>query len=278
MAVRILHKCAALSGFCRLAGLLLTAHVSFAAPASELYDETAALQHSQAAVGRQVSDFVLAGSDGQPITLGQFRGRPLVLSLIYTSCYHVCPMLTQHLDKVVDIGRQALGPQSFNVLAIGFDTAVDTPPRMRAYARERGLDNNGWFWASADEETMAALISELGFAYFPTPKGYDHLTQTTILDDAGRVYRQVYGGDFEPPLLIEPLKALILGSHEETGSLSTWLESIKLFCTIYDPASGRYRFDYSIFVSLLVGSLSLGGVAVFIFRAWRESKPSGPAW
>ena len=34
-----------------------------------------------------------------------FNGKPLVLSLLYTSCYHICPMTTRHLSKVVEKAR-----------------------------------------------------------------------------------------------------------------------------------------------------------------------------
>ena len=50
---------------------------------------------------------------------------------------------------------------------------------------------------------------------------------------------------------------------------------MKLLCTVYDPAVGRYRFDYSIFVAAGVGLLCLGAVGVFLVRAWRESERYG---
>jgi hypothetical protein len=41
---------------------------------------------------------------------------------------------------------------------------------------------------------------------------------------------------------------------------------------VYDPRSGRYRFDYSLVVSFVVGLLCLGGIAVFILRSWRTQR------
>jgi hypothetical protein len=45
---------------------------------------------------------------------------------------------------------------------------------------------------------------------------------------------------------------------------------VRLFCTIYDPASGRYRFDYALVVEVVAGILALGMVAVAIGRASRD--------
>ena len=129
-----------------------------------------------------------------------------------------------------------------------------------------------WTFLSADARTIEALTRDLGFSYFRSPKGFDHTAQTTVLDAQGKVYRQVYGENYAAPALVEPLKELTFGLRARESGLGGWVEGLRLFCTVYDPASGRYRFDYSIFVSLLVGTVSLGAVAVFIVRAWRQGR------
>lgn len=241
---------------------------------SEL-DRAAALKTSQAAVGEIVGDYDFVDGDRRPVRLAELRGRPVVISLIYTSCSHTCPVLTQHLAGAVKIARDALGEDSFSVVSIGFDTAVDSPERMRLYARERGIDTTQWRFLSADAMTIDALSKDLGFIFRRSPKGFDHLAQTTVLDAEGRVYRQVYGEDFDPPSLVEPLKELALGLTSHLPPVSGWIDRVRLFCTLYDPASGRYRFDYSIFVGIAVGIICLGAIAVFVVRAWRQPRPPG---
>jgi protein SCO1/2 len=57
-----------------------------------------------------------------------------------------------------------------------------------------------------------------------------------------------------------------------------WINNIRLFCTIYDPHSGRYEFDYSIFIGLILGIIILGSIAIFIVREWRKNnKNNGSA-
>lgn len=263
-----------------LAAVLVCDAQVLAAPSEETdrpaYDEKAALALSQAALGRSIPDYRFVDTRSQVIDLAGFRGRPLVVSLIYTSCYHICPMLTQHIAGVVEVAHDALGEDSFSVLTVGFDAANDTTDRMRIYAAERGIQLPGWHFASADAATIEALTQDLGFSFYASPKGFDHIAQTTVLDRDGRVYRQVYGQKFDTPALVEPLKQLVFGRHADSGGISGWLDGVKLFCTVYDPRTGRYIFDYSIFVSIFVGLMCLGAVAVFIIKAWRESRPSGP--
>ena len=224
-----------------------------------------------AAIGRQVGDYMFLDRDALPFRLADLQGRPVVVSMIYTSCHHVCPMITEHLARAVDIGREALGEESFAVVTVGFDTAADDPVRMRQYAEVRRIDAPNWYFLSGDESTVAALADDLGFIFFASPKGFDHLAQTTVLNGDGVVYRQVYGQRFKTPALIEPLKELVFETPVDASPLDTWLDKVLLFCTVYDPSSGRYKFDYSIFVAAFVGILCLGAVGTFIVRSWKDA-------
>ena len=241
------------------------------------YDVKEALARSQAAMGQPVGDYEFLTGDGQRITLESLRGKPVLISLVYTSCYHICPTVTTNLARVVRIARDALGEDSFSVLTIGFDTPVDTPDRMRLFAKQRGLELNDWYFVSTTAGDMDRLSNEVGFSYFSTPKGFDHMIQATVLDAEGKVYRQIYGMAPEPPALVEPLKELLYGKQVAASPIESLMNNIKLFCTVYDPTTGRYHFDYSLFVALAIGLLTLGGTAWFIVHAWRKSPKPGPA-
>jgi len=252
------------------AGLALTALMLAGSAGASRMDDGEALRISQAAIGRTLGGYTFTAADGPAFTLEQLRGRPVVLSFIYTSCYQVCSGLTLHLRETVKVAREALGPESFAVVTIGFDVLNDTPERMRLYARERGATQPGWTFASADAATIERLARDAGFTYFASPKGFDHITQTTIIDAGGRVVLQVYGDDFAPPLVVEPLKKLVWGRNLDRSTFEGLVNTVRLFCTIYDPTSGRYRFDYSLIVNILAGGLALGIAAAGILAALRN--------
>ena len=229
------------------------------------FDYDRALAISQAALGNQVENHQFTGSDGEPVAFSQFRGKPLVLSMVYTSCYQVCPMTTRQLAKVVKKARKALGDDSFAVAVIGFDTPVDTPEAMRHFATMQGISENGWQLLTIDQASVEAFAKEIGFQFFPSSNGFDHIIQATILDAEGRVYRQVYGQVIETPLMVDPLIELVLGRAPPEQSLLENLGSrIKLFCTTYDPVRDGYYFDYSLFLGLFIGGtiILFGGVVV----------------
>jgi protein SCO1/2 len=239
------------------------------------YNEKTALALSQAAIGQTIGDYDFLDGNGKRVTLESMRGKPVLISLIYTSCYHICPTLTSNLAKNVRIAREALGDDSFSVLTVGFDTANDTPDRMRLFAKQRNIDINNWYFVSASAATINDLAHDAGFSYFSTAKGFDHMIQATLVDAEGKVYRQVYGMDPEPPTLVEPLKEILYDKQVAASPVEGWINNIKLFCTVYDPATGRYHFDYSLFIGIGIGLLTLGGIAWFIIVAWRDSPSTG---
>ncbi len=242
-----------------------------ASAAAPVLDQAEALRISQAALGNRLDDHAFRDTRNQPVQLSDLRGKPLILSLVYTGCTSVCPLVLQNLYAAVESAQEALGVDSFTVATIGFDTRHDTPERMRAFASTQGVDLPNWQFLSADAATIERLASQVGFVMFPSAQGFDHMAQTTIIDEGGVIYRQVYGGDFATPAIVEPLKALVFGRRTSWTSVDGLINRVRLFCTLYDPRSGRYRFDYSVVIGTLIGLLCLTTVAVLVIREWRRT-------
>jgi len=230
----------------------------------------AALQLSQAALGRLVGDYTLLDAEGRPVRLSSYRGKPLLINFIYTGCFQVCPVTTRMLKRGVEAAQRTLGPDSFHVASIGFNLPFDSPDAMRAFARQQGVMVPGWDFLTPDTATLEVLAGDLGFSYAPSPRGFDHIIQITVLDAGGRVYRQIYGDDFALPQLVEPLKELITGAPRQ--NVASVLDRVRLLCTVYDPASGTYRFRYSLLFELAGGLIGLSATAWFFLRELRHSR------
>lgn len=246
------------------------------APASgepSAFDAEAAIAYSQAAIGRQLGGYAFLDRQGERVALSDYRGRPLVINMVFTACAETCPVIVQTLYRAVSVAEDALGQDRFSVITVGFDSRHDTPAQLRAYAREQGVDLANWEFLSGDHETIDKLAADLGFIYFPSPRGFDHLAQTTVIDAEGKVFRQVYGSNFDPPALVEPLKDLMLKRGGDLPVLDGLVDRVRLFCTFYDPSSQRYAFDYSIFIALAIGSASLAALGFIVVRAWLRAPP-----
>ena len=242
------------------------------ASSAHAFDEKLALRESQAAIGRQIADYRFTDSSGKAVRLADLRGKPLVVNFIYTGCFQVCPATTQFLAAAVKQAERTLGPATFRVATIGFNLPVDDPDSMRAFARKYGIASPNWLFLTPEAESLAALTADLGFRYEPTPAGFDHLLQVSILDRDGRVYRQVYGDAFDAPLFVGPLVELARNAPVEQPTLEAAWEKLKLLCTVYDPAAGRYRVNYVVVIEILVGaSVLLFGIG-FVLWEWRRRR------
>lgn len=233
-------------------------------------DPRAVFERSEAAVGRTVGGYVLTDSTGAPLALSAYRGKPLVLSLVYTSCSSVCPATTQHLINAVAEARRVFGSGEFAVLTVGFDARNDTPAHLAQFAAVQGVKLDNWRLASGDAGTISALLRDLGFSYAAVAGGFDHITQTTILDRTGAIYRHVYGEDFPIQVVIEPLKDVIYGTAT-SFSLRGIFDRIKFICTTYDPGAGRYRIDYGLMFGSVIAAISLLVMGAFLLREWRRA-------
>lgn len=234
-------------------------------------DPGKAIELSEQAIGRTLGDYQLTDSMGAQVALRGYRGKPLIISLVYTACSSVCPPTTQHLISAVGEAGRIFGLDGFNVLTVGFDARNDTPSRMAHFGSTQGIKFENWKLASADMATIGPLLRDLGFSYLTIAGGFDHVTQTTILDRDLKIYRHVYGDDFPLQMFIEPLKDVIY-DRSSPYSIGSIVNRLKFICTVYDAGAGRYRIDYGLAFGGVIGALSLLIFAGLIYREWLRTR------
>lgn len=252
---------------------LLCSVASAQAPAPAPAGWTEALRRSQAVIGQPLGEAAalpLADALNRPVTLAGFRGKPLVVSFVYTGCFQACPLATHSLKKAVEEARRTLGADGFRVLTIGFNQPFDTPEAMGAFARQARIADPSWTFASPRAQDVPALARAFGFSYVATPKGFDHITQATLVDAQGVVAAQVYGDDFDLRMFVGPLKSLLEGQAVQRLTLDDLWTKVRLYCTVYDPVTGRYRVNYSLFFELFCGATVLLALGWTMARQWRR--------
>lgn len=236
-----------------------------------VFDEKAILRISQAAIGNQVGDYSFIDRSGRKVRLADYRGKPLVISMIFTHCPFICATTTRSLSTL-KASQAAFGEDSFGVLTVGFDTENDTPEAMDDFAKRMGIDLTNWEFVSSDSETIKKLSKDLGFTFYPTDEGgFDHITQTTFVDGQGKVYRQIYGEEFDNKTLIEPLREMIYNIKTAEPGLAGFSNKVKLFCTVYDSKEGKYKVSYNYFYGIGLGFLISFLVIWWIALEYRRS-------
>ncbi len=246
-------------------------------PTSPL-NEQEALRASQAVIGTAVADHALLDSDGRPLRLSSYRGKPLLVSFIYTGCFQVCPTQTRALAEAVKGLDVVFGAHQFNVVSIGFNQPFDSPTAMRAFAAQQRIDQPNWAFLSPPPATVERITRDFGFTYQATPAGFDHLLGVTVVDAQGRIHSQVYGDRLTAAQLGEPLRQLLSAAPlARQVSLGALIERVRILCTVYDPEIGAYRYDYKLILEIAGGLTFFASVGVHLLldrlRRRREPRP-----
>jgi len=141
----------------------------------------------------------LTDQQGRSIALADGRGHPVLVSMFYTSCEFVCPMLVEALaDTEAKLTPQERG--RLTVLLVTFDPARDTVAVLKKTAEQRQLDPAHWTLARTDAASVRKLAAALGVQYRALPNGdYNHTTSLILLDAEGRIAgRSSQLGNAEP--------------------------------------------------------------------------------
>lgn len=154
-------------------------------------------------------DFQLVDQHGQTRTLGDFRGKVLVVFFGYTQCPDVCPTTLAELAQV----KQSLGPDGEQVqgIFITVDPERDTPDLLKAYLANF---DPSFVALRGTAEQIQAAAKEFKVFYQKVPgktEGsytMDHTAASYLFDRQGRVrVFSRYGSGAQA--LAEDLKLLI---------------------------------------------------------------------
>lgn len=158
-------------------------------------------------------DTALVDQDGKGSRLGDHRGRPLLITMFYTSCQIVCPLTIATLQKT----ERAVTPEQrarFDVLMVSFDPDRDNPPALRKTADQHKLDLSRWTLARTDATSVRKLAAALDIQYRMLADGdISHATALVLLDSDGRMIARTSRIGETDPDFVTALKQVLASSH-----------------------------------------------------------------
>jgi len=129
---------------------------------------------------------------GRSFTLGELRGRPVMLTLFFSSCGYACPLLLGDLQRI----RAALPAEvraTTRLVLVSFDVRRDTPEALAAFRKQRNLDD-GFILLHAEAAGVSELAALLGVKYKEEADGnFAHSNVITVLNPAGEIVHQRLG-------------------------------------------------------------------------------------
>ncbi len=110
-------------------------------------------------VGDAVPDYAFTNELGQPISLGQFKGKALVVTFIFTRCPvpNFCRRMSANFVEASEKLKAMKTPRNWHLLSISFDPEFDTPATLKQYAERYNYDPETWSFATSEMIDMDAI-------------------------------------------------------------------------------------------------------------------------
>jgi protein SCO1/2 len=168
----------------------------------------------------------LVGQDGRPLSLGDFKGKAVALTFIFTRCPlpEFCPrMNAQFADMEALLAKEPALYGKTQLLSVSFDPAHDTPEILKEY-RERflkgvkGVAPAHWRFATGTPDHIREFATFFGLTYLKSGDQFVHSLATAVIAPDGRVYSIRRGNDWEPPEVIDDLRAAAAGEKAKAAS------------------------------------------------------------
>ena len=190
--------------------------ISFTKQTAAATDSTTSFHLPQP--GDEVPDFSFMNQDGKRIHLKQFRGKPLLLTFIYTRCPlpDFCLLMSNNFSEILKQLHE--DPKSFDraqLLSISIDPEHDKPDVLREYGKRYVGDVDPafqhWQFATGSPEQIQKAADYFGLSYNPTSGQIVHSLSTVLIGADGKVVKVYLGNDWKPPDVLAAYKAAIHG-------------------------------------------------------------------
>lgn len=153
----------------------------------------------------------LTDQHGKPFDLDRLRGKVVVVSFVYTTCYGTCPATTQALVRVRKaLEKEGLWGDRVEFVSISLDPEKDTPAVLAEYARLQGASSRNWHFVTGTPEEVREVLGAWDMWARRTGDGaLDHPSRVFLVDPRGRE-REIYSLEFlRPPAVLDDVKAVL---------------------------------------------------------------------
>jgi sulfatase modifying factor 1 len=148
---------------------------------------------------RTQDDLLLAFKD--------LQGRPTLITMGFTSCKFACPRILDDMKRIE--GALGADADKLRFVFLSFDTATDTPAKMRQSFAEHQLNPRHWTLAVSSAETIRQTAVALSFKFESVEGFFAHSNLIALIDASGRMVHRIetLGAQTEPA--VEAVRQLL---------------------------------------------------------------------
>ncbi len=168
--------------------------------------------------GDEVPDFALLNQSNEKIHLGQFRGKALLLTFIYTRCplADFCPRMSKNFAKIDKtlVGEPNLLDKT-HLLSVSFDPEYDTPAVLRSYggAYTEKYTNEKfehWDFAAPAKSDLTEMEKFFDIGAIPeTNSSITHSLSTVLIGPDGKVANWYPGNEWNPEEVLSDIRKVL---------------------------------------------------------------------
>jgi protein SCO1/2 len=150
--------------------------------------------------GARAPDFALRDQDGRVVRMSAFRGKPVIVTFLYSNCTGSCPAQAQQIKGALD----DLG-HDLPAVAVSVDPSYDTPRRARHFLAVQGMSRRIHYVLGSERQLEPVWK---GFAIAPQRPGHEHQSWLTLVDRRGMQRVGYPGAEVTPERLAHDLRVL----------------------------------------------------------------------
>jgi protein SCO1/2 len=163
-----------------------------------------------------IADFSLINQNGDTITQEDYRDKIYVADFFFTTCPTICPIMT---DNMGYLQERLLDDPDVLLLSHSVTPVIDSVPRLKQYALEKGVVDAKWNLVTGDKKQIYELARKSYLAVKTDGDGgpFDMIhTENFILVDKQRRIRGTYDGTQKEDMerLLQDLEILKKSNQE----------------------------------------------------------------
>jgi protein SCO1 len=247
---------------------LLCAHPAYGHETLETGDAGTGAIGIEEKIGQLIPpDLVFRDEKGMDIRLGDLRGKPAILTLVYYTCERVCPLMLSGLSQALPRLAVVAG-KDFRMITVSFDE-TDTPEKARDVKRNyikaagSAFPEEGWTFLTGNRESIERLTRAVGFRFRKEVHGFNHPVVLIFLSPEGKITKYFpvtkyqYGAEY--PITFSSFDLNVALAEAAQGKSVSGLKKALLYCFSHEPP-GQSKFFTFI---ALVGIITLAAMAGF---------------
>jgi protein SCO1/2 len=162
--------------------------------------------------GEPVPDTPFVDQDGKPRSFNDFKGGPVALTFIYTSCPipDFCPRMDSHFASIQRSMAADPALARAHLVSISIDPITDTPAVLKRHAERMMADPARWTYFTGDRDEIDRFASRFGLSISRSVDNaidITHNLRTAVVDPEGRLVKLHIGNQWTPDQVLADLKA-----------------------------------------------------------------------